>query len=225
MKTAAYILEFLNANAEVSVEQFGVFGQKTFSAEFRQEDQSLFPPGKEIVFFPDAHAKDAGLKNFIATKEDFSEDDASLKIQKLVNVIRQETAENQPFEVADLGIFTLEDSKLTLQGKKIYHQNPDFYGLEEIKISEIESKPSEISAETETDYQFNNAVLWLFLLIIPVLGMMFLGFTKRDFLFGKKSIGTVAVTTSTHRIKEKPSVKAKKPVADSLKTDTNKAKK
>jgi hypothetical protein len=80
------------------------------------------------------------------------------------------------------------------------------------------------SVNREKDFKFKKTILWTFLLLIPVLGIVYLVFTQQELLFGKKSFNKVSVQTSTHRI-VKDTVKVmvyapQTPVSDSLKKDS-----
>ena len=113
------------------------------------------------------------------------------------------------------------------KGNRLQSDHPDFYGLEEIKISDIHNNESPKTAPTNSgkDYRFNKSILWIFLIIIPVLGILYVAYTQQELLFGQKSFdkATPSVQTRTHRI-EKDTAKARKiipPVtSDSLKKDT-----
>jgi hypothetical protein len=97
--------------------------------------------------------------------------------------------------------------------------------LEEIRLSDINNgEKVNTSVNREKDFKFRKTILWVFLLIIPVLGILYLAFTQQELLFGKKSFNNVSVQTSTHRIvKDTVKVMAhtpETPVSDSLKKDS-----
>jgi hypothetical protein len=98
--------------------------------------------------------------------------------------------------------------------------------LEEIIISDINNKnlKQKVPVNSEKDYKFNKSILWAFLVIIPVLGIIYVAYTQQELLFGKKSFDktNISVQTKTHRI-EKDTVKLHSytpPVIDSLKKDS-----
>jgi hypothetical protein len=121
---------------------------------------------------------------------------------------------------------TREDEKTHFKGKRVESGRPDFYGLEEIRFSDISNGEKIVHTENrEKDYQFNKSILWIFLFIVPVAGLLILAYTQKDLLFGKKSFENVSVQTKTHRI-AKDTIKimvhetAEMKIADSLKKDS-----
>lgn len=126
-------------------------------------------------------------------------------------------------EIQNLGTIFIEDGHTHFKGNRLQSDHPDFYGLEEIRISDINStgKPEQI-VNSEDDYKFKKSILWIFLIVLPVLGLLFLAYTQQELLFGKKSFDNVSVKTKTHRI-VKDTIKLNvhtPPVQDSIKKDS-----
>ena len=133
---------------------------------------------------------------------------------------------DQILEIQGLGTIFIEDGETHFKGNRLQSDHPDFYGLEEIKISDINNKnlKQNVPVNSEKDYTFNKSILWAFLIIIPVLGILYVAYTQQELLFGKKSFDktNISVQTKTHRI-GKDMVKVHPytpPVADSLKKDS-----
>jgi hypothetical protein len=50
---------------------------------------------------------------------------------------------------------------------------------------------------TEKDYQFNKSILWAFLVIIPILGIVYVAYTQQELLFGEKSFDKANISVQT----------------------------
>lgn len=217
MNTTGLILEFLKKHGSVAVPGFGVFYLKNSGAKIDAESNSILPPVKEIAFNIDYETKTGNFLDFVADEEKISATEAQFQLIKATNYWKKSLIENNEVQLGELGVLHQTETGTHFKGKTVLNADPDFYGLEEINISKLKkSVPSENNAQ---DYRFSKSILWIFLLIIPVLGILFLAFTKRELLFGKKSFEPTPVQTSTRRI-ETDSVAIKKAAADSLKIDS-----
>ena len=99
-----------------------------------------------------------------------------------------------------MGEFSEENGSLKLLNKSNFVHNSNFFGLEEISLKEIkENKVTADKKDSEDDYVFSKSILWAFLFIIPVGGILFLAIMYQDKIFGKKSFD-MTIKTSTHRI-------------------------
>lgn len=225
MNISAYILEYLKQFGTVEVPGFGVFSLKNSKAIINSENGSILPPASEIVFAVDYEMQSEELAAFIAGEKQMSLDASKSDLKIQTDFWKKKLQADQFLEIQNLGIISIENDQTRFKGKRIESGHPDFYGLEEIRISDINNgEKISIAENREKDYKFKKSILWIFLLVIPVLGILYLAFTQQELLFGKKSFDKVSVQTSTHRIVKdtvKPNIPdPKATVSDSLKKDS-----
>ncbi|WP_027378872.1 hypothetical protein [Chryseobacterium daeguense] len=226
MNISAYILEYLKQFGTVTVPGFGVFSLENSKAIINSENGSILPPASKIVYTPDYQVRSEELSAFIAGQKQMSLEASNTDLQIQTDFWKKKLQADQTLEIQGLGTIFIEDGVTHFKGNRLQSDHPDFYGLEEIKISDINNKnlKPNVSVNVEKDYKFNKSILWAFLIIIPVLGILYVAYTQQELLFGKKSFdkANISVQTKTHRI-EKDTVKVQAhvpPAADSLKKDS-----
>ncbi|WP_288244793.1 hypothetical protein [uncultured Chryseobacterium sp.] len=227
MNISAYILEYLKQFGTVTVPDFGMFSLENSKAIINSENGSILPPASKIVFTPDYSVKSDELAAFIAGQKQMTLEASKTDLQIQTDFWKKKLQADQTLEIQGLGTIYIEEGEMHFKGNRLQSDHPDFYGLEEIKISDIHNNESQKAVPTNSgkDYRFNKSILWIFLIIIPVLGILYVAYTQQELLFGQKSFdkATPSVQTRTHRI-EKDTAKARKiipPVtSDSLKKDT-----
>lgn len=226
MNISAYILEYLKQFGTVTVPGFGVFSLENSKAIINSENGSILPPASTIVYTPDYEAQSDDLAAFIAGQKQMTLEASKTDLQIQTDFWKKKLQAEQTLEVQGLGTIYIEDGVTHFKGNRLQSDHPDFYGLEEIRFSDMHtgSPKSVPSSTTEKDYQFNKSILWAFLIILPVLGIIYVAYTQQELLFGKKSFDDtpISVQTKTHRI-QKDTVKVQQhaaPVADSLKKDS-----
>lgn len=193
MNISSYISLLLKEKNHISVQGFGIFSIKKIPASINNQDNSILPPGKQITFVFNPEAKDDGLFMHMSETEKISLFSAELEVKKLINQWQKKLSSGESFYIDKLGEFRKNNEKPKFYGDRIDELSPDFYGLEKIKMAEINNIGT-ISRNTEQEpedivenYKFNMSVLWIFLFIIPVLGIFYFTFTKREIIFGEKS--------------------------------------
>ncbi|MDR2237613.1 MAG: hypothetical protein LBE92_15940 [Chryseobacterium sp.] len=226
MNISAYILEYLKQFGTVTVPGFGVFSLKNSKAIINSENGSILPPASEIVFSVDYEVASDELAAFIAAQKQMSLEASRSDLKIQTDFWKKKLQADQHLEIQNLGTIMTEEGDTHFKGKRIESGHPDFYGLEEIRISDINNGEKISPAENrEKDYKLKKSILWTFLFVIPVLGILYYAFTQRELLFGKKSFNDVSVQTATHRIvpKDTAKVPVQTPVpavSDSLKKDS-----
>lgn len=227
MNTSAYILEYLKQFGSVTVPGFGVFSLEKSKAVINSENGSILPPASTIVYRPDYEAQSDELATFIGSHKQMSLEASRTDLQIQTDFWKKRLQSEHQLEIQGLGTVYAEEGKTVFKGNRLQSDHPDFYGLEEIRLSDIGSKDMTAVAPSngERDYRFNKSILWAFLIIIPVAGILAVAYFQQDLLFGKKSFDKVPVSvqTSTHRIeKDTVKVRAYTPpaTADSLKKDS-----
>ncbi len=223
MNISAGILELLKRHRKVAVPEFGVFSTENSRAIFDADKKTILPPAKRIVFDANYLVEDEKLVEYISLQNNISQETAKSRLKIQTDYWKNLLQKNEEFSVEGLGNFYISENKLVFKGNRIQKESPDFYGLEEINISEIkngENLYNEPNTEEKGSYQFNNSILWIFLVAVPVLGLAYLGITQQERLFGKKSFDDITVKNSTHRIENgnfKVDVQKLNATADSLK--------
>jgi len=208
MNISAYILDYLKQFGTVTVPKFGVFSLENSKAVINSENGSILPPSSKIAFHSDYQVLSDDLIGFISNKKAISKEAAENELQIQTDFWKKKLQAEQVLEIQNLGTVFIEDGQLHFKGNRLESDHPDFYGLEEIRFSDInEGESFESPVNKEKDYKFNKSTLWIFLFIIPVLGILYVGYTQQELLFGKKSFDDVSVQTKTKRIEKKMPVK------------------
>ncbi|WP_292009443.1 hypothetical protein [Chryseobacterium sp.] len=214
MNISAYILEYLKRFGTVVVPGFGVFSLESSKAIINSENGSILPPSNQIAFELDYEVQNDDLINYIQSQKNESKESVKNELEIQTDFWKKKLQADQFLEIPRLGLLSITEGESHFKGSRLEAEHPDFYGLEEIKISDIRNADkTDHSEKRDQDYQFNKSILWIFLFLIPVLGIVYLAYTQQEFLFGKKSFDNVSVQTKTHRIQE-DTVQPKK---DSLK--------
>lgn len=225
MNISAYILEYLKQYGTVTVPGFGVFSLKNSKAIINSENGSILPPASQIEFTIDYEVQTEDLTVFIAKEKQMSVEASRSDLKIQTDFWKKKLQSEQVLEIQNLGTIFIEEGHTYFKGKRVEAGRPDFFGLEEIRFSDINNgEKVNTSVNGEKDYKFRKTILWFFLLIIPILGIVYFAYTQKELLFGKKSFNKVSVQTSTHRI-VKDTVKVmvhapEIPVSDSLKKDS-----
>lgn len=221
MNISAYILEYLKQFGTVVVPQFGVFSLENTKAVINSENGSILPPSSKIAFHSDYQVSSDDLVNFISNEKGVSKNSAESELHVQTDFWKKKLQAEQTLEIQNLGTIFIEDGILTFRGNRLESDHPDFYGLEEIRFSDIKNDESSIpTVNKEKDYKFNKSILWIFLFIIPVLGILYFGYTQKELIFGNKSFDDVSVQTKTKRIEKTVPVKidsAQLKINDSIK--------
>lgn len=225
MNISAYILEYLKQFGTATVPGFGVFSLKNSKAIINSENGSILPPASQIEFTIDYEVQAEELTAFIAAQKQMSLEASRSDLKIQTDFWKKKLQAEQVLEIQNLGTVFIEEGDTHFKGKRVEAGHPDFYGLEEIRFSDINNGEKVDTAENrEKDYKFGKTILWVFLILIPVLGIAYLAFTQQELLFGKKSFNNVSVQTSTHRIvKDTVKIMVHEPVktaSDSLKKDS-----
>lgn len=223
MNLGQYIFSYLQENGSVELPGFGFFSIQQKSATINEAEAKLLPPTYQISFERKIEVFNSDLSKYISEKTDENLFIVQSKIKEQVQLWNQELQENKSLFIEELGDFYEENSLVKLSSGSHFSTNPNFFGLEEINLKDIkEKKDNSEKKDLEDDYVFNKSILWIFLFIVPVGGIVFLALNYQDKIFGKKSFD-MSVKTSTHRIEKKPlvvKVSVKKDSTKTLKKDS-----
>ncbi|KMQ65939.1 hypothetical protein ACM39_16100 [Chryseobacterium sp. FH2] len=216
MNISAYILEYLKQFGTVTVPGFGVFSLENSKAIINSENGSILPPARKITFFPDYEMQSDDLAAFISSQKQMSLEASKNDLKIQTDFWKKKIQADHILEIPNLGTITVEDSETHFNGNRIESGHPDFYGLEEIKFSDIKNNEKIGTSENpKKQYKFATSLLWILLIVIPVAVIVYLAITTPELLFGNQSFQ-----------KEKDSIKAElnKPkvvVVDTVKTATD----
>lgn len=215
MNLGLHIFNYLQKNGSVELPGFGVFTIQKKSAHLDESSSVLLPPVQEIKFQKNHLVFNSDLAKYIADKTGENLFVIQTQMKEEVLNWQEKLQKNSTLVIDELGEFVLENQEINLVSKNDFTKNPGYFGLEKIDLKEIE-KPkfnnTEVE-ETDNQYVFSKTILWSFLFIIPVGGIIFLALNHKDKIFGKKSFD-ISTKTSTHRI-ERDSV-----TNDTLKKDS-----
>ena len=220
MNFSFFLLEYLKKQAHVSLPGFGTFYLQTINAVLAEEGKNILPPGNEVAFKTDVSENGNDFAQFLSQQKNIPLIDAEIEIKKQINYWNAAIYKDKKFHLENLGTFLMEENKMLFIGNRTENLSPDFYGLEEINISEIKNSPK----KKVNSYQTNRSYFWISTLLIGFLGLTYLGITQPEMIFGKKSFIDETPKKEPTPIKEDAikidSLNAVQQVADSLKKDS-----
>lgn len=220
MNLGLHIFNYLQKNGSVELPGFGVFTMQKKSAQIDETSSVLLPPIQEIKFQKNQLVFNSDLSKYIAEKTGENLFVVQTQIKEEVQNWQEELQKNKSLSIDELGEFVIENQEVNLISKNDFTKNPSYFGLEKIDLKEIENpKISNTEVEdSDNQYVFSKSLLWTFLFIIPVGGIIYLALNYKDKIFGKKSFD-MSVKTSTQRI-EKDSINKDSSAIDSLKINS-----
>jgi nucleoid DNA-binding protein len=136
-KLGSYISELLSEHDCVIVPGFGGFVARPVAARFSASGDTLFPPGKSLVFNKNLSNNDGLLAALIMRKESVSYKEASAKLENLVAAAKNALETNKRLELEDLGLlyFNHEKNLLFEPAQKTYEINS--FGLMPLRVSKL----------------------------------------------------------------------------------------
>ncbi|WP_300672408.1 hypothetical protein [Soonwooa sp.] len=202
MDIAQQILQVLNAQGQLELAGLGTLSLITKHAELDVQNDKILPPKKELIFNLDRGQK------------------AENQFNALSSQILKDLLEKGNYDLAGIGKWTNFAGKINFVADSQIAGN-DFYGFEEIVVPRIGADSPQLMPSSDEDYKFNKSILWIFLVVIPVAGMLYFAVTQKDKLFGKASFDSAELS----KIDKKPTKPAvvdstlAKP-SDSIKVDS-----
>ena len=220
MNFSSILLEFLKNHGSASIPGFGTFYLNTINASLDQEGKNILPPGTEIAFKTSQSGNSDEFLKFISAKKGVPAIDAELEIKKQVNYWNATLFKEKKVRVENIGLFYLEDSKMHFSAERTENLSPDFYGLEEINISEIKNHKT----GSGRSFQFSKSFYWIVPLLLIISALTFFGVTQPEMIFGKKSFAPKTPEKAIPVIKKDSakidSLQSASALADSLKADS-----
>lgn len=225
MNFSVLILEFLNKHGHVNIPGFGVFYLKTTNASLDNENAHILPPGKEVAFRTETSEKDESLADYILQQNKISRIEAEIELKKLTNFWNSTLEKDGKIAIENIGTFYLDDSKLHFTGERTVNLSPDFYGLEEINLSQIKNaQPTASADDGAKPYRFSKTIFWLVPVLLAIGVITYLGLSQPEIIFGQKSFGNGFGKPIEKKIENSSaktdSAEVKQLAIDSLKTDS-----
>lgn len=204
MNVVKGILEQLKRNGKVAVPEFGVFFTENAAAIVDSKSKTILPPAKQIYFDANFTIDNDSFLQQLSKENNISLGDAKIELRKQTDYWKNMVQTNQELIIDGVGTFQIIDHQISFLGERIQNGTPDFFGLEKINIHEIKNskRKAPIFESNSGNYKFNNSILWIFLLLIPLSGLLYFGITQQEKIFGKKSFDDYSVKNATHRIEE-----------------------
>lgn len=186
MKISALILAYLTENGRVRITGFGDFYLENAAAVLSSGNKILLPPAKKITWSPDYHAEGDDFEKYVAHARNSSLQEAADEIKVQVTYWKNKLNEAENFEVEDLGAFKFSLDEVQFEGSRIQHEMSDFYGLEEINLTDLKKKKGR-NAESRASFRIGKVLIWTLVLGIPAVALAYFGITQPENVFGKKS--------------------------------------
>ncbi|MGV8914212.1 MAG: hypothetical protein ACOH1X_02060 [Kaistella sp.] len=222
MNFSQLLFGFLKKQGRASVPGFGVFSLKTAHAILDKEEKNILPPGLEMSFINNAEDSDQSFAEFLASSNGISFSAAEAEIKKQVTFWNLTLEKEGSLYIPNFGNFFLDDSKVHFKEERNENLSPDFYGLEEINISEIKKARLPKTSAKENSYSFPKSVYWVLPLVLGVLALTYFGITQPEKIFGKKSFPN-GLKDLPEKKSEAVSVKKNSAKVDSTTIDSAKA--
>ncbi|WP_027375981.1 hypothetical protein [Kaistella palustris] len=224
MNFSQFLFEFLKKEGHATLPGFGVFSLKTAHAFLDKDGKNILPPGLEIAFDNNAEVENQTFVNFLAKEKGMPFNDAQAEIKKQVDFWNLTLEKEGTLTVENFGTFSIDDSKVHFKQTRTGPVSPDFYGLEEINISEIK-KPAAIKDRNKPRaYRFSKSLVWVLPLLAAIAALAYFGLTQPEMLFGKRSfaedIKSTPVSQPAVQPLKKDTLQNQNPVLDSTGTDS-----
>ena len=159
MNISAYILEYLKQFGTATVPGFGVFSLKNSKAIINSENGSILPPASQIEFTIDYEVRAEDLTVFIAQQKQMSLEASRSDLKIQTDFWKKKLQAEQVLEIQNLGTVFIEDGHTHFKGKRIESGRPDFYGLEEIRLSDINNgEKVNATVNREKDFKFKKTI-------------------------------------------------------------------
>ena len=173
MNIAQQIIQVLHLRKKVDFSGLGTLSLVTKHAEVDTENDKILPPKQELSF-----DINRGVK-------------ADNQFTALSHEMVKDLLEKGEAKIEGLGKWTNVAGKMHFYPEANVLDN-SFYGLEAIDVPRI--GVSDLVTDSSTDqpsYQMNRSILWTFLVALPMIGIIYVGVTNSEKLFGVKSFNNL----------------------------------
>lgn len=149
MEISQHIKDLLLTYDRVILPDFGAFMAKYKPAKINEENNTMSPPTKEIVFDPKI-IKDSGLiEKQMSEKEKISVDEAKSQIDEYVKTVKSKLNAGKKVKFPELGTFSkIKDGDITFVYEPSGNLLLDSYGLPKISLPKVAKAASDKSTKT-----------------------------------------------------------------------------
>ena len=155
-------------------------------------DESTFqilPPSEMVSFEKKEVLENIDLIDFISQRVGESFEYVQNKVTKEVEKWNRELALNKKLILPKLGEMALSENGEWFFIPEKNEPLQDYFGLEAIKLNEIEGD--------KKYYPLQRSILWIFLVVVPLVVLVYLSVVYQDLILGESSF------ENTHRIEKK----------------------
>ena len=218
MDLAFYIYSYLQEQKpRVEVPDFGIFRLEKEHAVVDAESSKILPPSEHIYFEDNTTVFDSSLAHYIAEKTGENLFIIQSEIRDTVREWIRLLMLQKKLNLKYLGELSLKEIDIIREETKI-PQSMEFFGLEEVNLSEISPAPTAKEEPTQKQEKSNNGIWWVLLFIVlAVAGLVFLYYN-----YGKsdKSIDDSAKQDSIQSVQTEIPQAVSPSTADSITIDS-----
>ena len=183
MDLTFYIYSFLREqNTLVNIPNFGVFYLEKKHAIVDESTFQILPPSEMVSFEKKEVLENIDLIDFISQRVGESFEYVQNEVTKEVEKWNRELALNKKLILPKLGEMVLSENGEWFFIPEKNESSQDYFGLEAIKLGNCFLQKS---------------ILWIFLVVVPLVVLVYLGVAYQDLILGESSF------ENTHRIEKK----------------------
>ena len=190
MDLTFYIYSFLRERkTSVNVLNFGAFYLEKKHAIVDESTFQILPPTEMVSFEKKEVSENIDLINFISQRVGESFENVQNEVAKEVEKWNRELVLNKKLFLPKLGELMISENGECFFIPEKNESSQDYFGLEAIKLDEIKGD--------KKYYPLQRSILWIFLVVVPLVVLVYLGVAYQDLILGKSSF------ENTHRIEKK----------------------
>lgn len=133
-----HIEYLLLTDAEVAVQQLGVFRAECMPSRWVEDEHLLLPPYRTLRFEAKAEVDDTRLLHTMALKYKLSMQEAEIQRAEYVEHLVQELQENGSADLGNIGVFVSEAGELLFIPCEAGVVSPAYYGLDAIQLEPLQ---------------------------------------------------------------------------------------
>ncbi len=200
----ACISKALQDNKIIAVPGFGEFSLQESGAAILNNNK-LVPPGSVVIFKQNFQQENpkfiSEIQEHIVQKDCYSAENQLDKwAEDRIHYWKNMLLSGNLLKLEGLGIFTPSDGNWIFNGERHQKTSPAYFGLEEISLD----AKKEAYQDRITHY-----LLYTFLFIIPIVGLVAILVSQSERIFGNKNLNDFQVISATHRIQDSASIQPK----------------
>lgn len=133
-----HIEYLLLTDAEVAVQQLGVFRAECMPSRWVEDEHLLLPPYRTLHFEAKAEVDDTRLLHTLALKYKLTLQEADIQRTEYVEHLKQELQENGSADLGNIGVFVSEGNELLFIPCEAGVVSPAYYGLDAIHLEPLQ---------------------------------------------------------------------------------------